>query len=67
MGSVGCFMPERRVITPYEMDQMTPEERAAAVRAGTVLSLDELPEEFRQRVVDRAQMLSQRIGSSPKK
>jgi hypothetical protein len=60
-------MPERRVITPDEMDQMTPDERAVAVRAGTVLSLDELPEEFRQRVVDRAQMLSQRIRSSPKK
>jgi hypothetical protein len=55
------------VITPDEMDQMTPDERAAAVRAGTVLSLDELPEEFRQRVVDRAHILSQRIRSNPKK
>jgi hypothetical protein len=56
-----CSMTDRRVITPDEMDRMTADERAAAVGAGTVLSLDELPGEFRQRVVDRAEMLSQRI------
>jgi hypothetical protein len=45
---------ETQIITVAEMDRMTPGERAAAVRKGTILNRDELPEDFRRRIEERA-------------
>ncbi len=56
-------MALRPVITADEMDRMSPEERAAAVRAGTILSLDELPENFRNRIIERARVLNEQFRS----
>ncbi|HUP76799.1 MAG TPA: hypothetical protein VM282_27435 [Acidimicrobiales bacterium] len=39
------------LITATALDAMSPDERAAAVRAHIVTDLDELPTGFRQRVV----------------
>ncbi len=55
-------MPERHVITPHEMDRMSPSERAEAVLAGELHSLDELPEAFRRRVVERAAAIEARLS-----
>ena len=41
-----------RLLTAPELDAMTPDQRAAAVGERIVTNLDELPAEFRQRVVD---------------
>ena len=56
-------MQERRVITPDEMDRMSPSERAEAVQAGELHSLDDLPEPFRRRVVDRAAAIEARLAA----
>ncbi|MEO5839158.1 MAG: hypothetical protein ABIQ73_21015 [Acidimicrobiales bacterium] len=39
------------LLTAAVLDSMSPDERAAAVRAHIVTDLDELPADFRQRVV----------------
>ncbi len=39
------------LLTVAVLDSMSPDERAAAVRAHIVTDLDELPADFRQRVV----------------
>lgn len=49
---------ERRITTPAEMDQMTPQQRADAVRESVVHSLDELDPAFRARVEARARKLA---------
>ncbi len=54
-------MSEMQIITVQEMDRMTPDERAAAVRKGTILNREELPEEFRQRIEERAILAAQRM------
>lgn len=54
-------MDNRRVITPAEMDHMTPNERAAIVDAGVLHSIDDLPEPFRSRVLAKAVQLEQEL------
>jgi hypothetical protein len=49
-----------RIITPAEMDKMTPQERADAVTAGTVTNWDEVPEPFRSVVLATASELGER-------
>ena len=49
------------VITPAEMDHMTPNERAAIVDAGVLHSIDDLPEPFRSRVLAKAVQLEQEL------
>ena len=44
------------------MDRMTPGERAAAVRKGTILNRDELPEDFRRRIEERAILAAKRLS-----
>jgi hypothetical protein len=51
-----------QIIKVDEMDRMTPDERAAAVRKGTILNRDELPDEFRQRIEARAILAAQRLN-----
>ena len=41
----------RSLLTASELDAMSPDERAAAVADRLVTDLEELPDEFRQRVV----------------
>ena len=45
-------------ITAAALDAMSPDERAAAVRDHIVTDLDELPAEFRQRVVATGERLA---------
>ena len=47
----------RKLLTAAELDQMTPDQRAAAFRERLVKDLDELPADFRQRVEETARRL----------
>jgi hypothetical protein len=55
-------MASTPIITVAEMDRMTPDERAAAVRKGTILNLDELSEDFRRRIEERAVLAAERLS-----
>lgn len=55
---------ERELLTAAEMDTMTPDERAAAVRERIAPDLDELPEGFRTRIEQTAQRLATELGST---
>lgn len=46
-----------RIITPADMDDMSPQERADAVAAATATSWDEVPEPFRSEVLATARTL----------
>jgi hypothetical protein len=48
-----------KLLTAAELDQMSPDERALALRAGIVKELDELPADFRQRVTATAEVLAE--------
>jgi hypothetical protein len=54
-------MEPRQLITAKQMDTMTPAERAEAVDVGTVHNLEELPVEFRNRIVAKAKSLEGRL------
>jgi hypothetical protein len=49
---------ERKLLTAPELDGMSPDERAAAVNERVVTDLDELPSEFRDRVVATGRRLA---------
>jgi len=49
---------ERKLLTALELDEMSPDERAAAVNDRVVSDLDELPAEFRDRVVATGRRLA---------
>jgi hypothetical protein len=51
------------LITAAALDDMSPDERAA-VRERIVTDLDELPAEFRQRVVATAERLARQRGGT---
>ncbi len=51
-------MSDRPFISVDELELMTPNERLAAVRDRVVTDLDELPEDFRSRIIATAQSLS---------
>ncbi len=48
-----------RLIIAEELDAMSPDERARVVREHVVTNLDEVPEDFRQRVETTASRLAQ--------
>jgi hypothetical protein len=52
----------QRVVTAAELDQMTPDQRAAVFNERIVTSLDDLPDEFRQKVIDTAHRLANQLG-----
>ena len=52
-----------RALTAAELDQMSPDQRAAALRDRLVTDLDELPETFRQRVEETARRLAEQLPS----
>lgn len=54
-----------RVITAEEFDKMTPNERAAAVRAGIVTDWNEVPSEFRERVIATAKRIAAERADRP--
>lgn len=43
-------MTDREVITADDLDRMTPDQRAAAVRASIVVDWDQVPSEVRARI-----------------
>jgi hypothetical protein len=53
-----------RIITAQELDQMTPDERAAAFDERIVRNLDDLPSEFRDRVEARGRQLAEELRSA---
>jgi hypothetical protein len=57
-------MTERRLITATELEEMTPDERAAVVNERIVIDLDELPPEFRARVLDSGLRLAADRGNT---
>ncbi len=52
------LMTERKLITATELEEMTPDERAAVVNERIVTDLDELPPEFHTKVVATGQKLA---------
>jgi hypothetical protein len=53
-----------RIVTAHELDQMTPDERAAAFDERIVRNLDDLPSEFRDRVEARGRQLAEELRSA---
>lgn len=53
-----------RIVTAEELDQMMPDEHAAAFDAAIVRSLDDLPSEFRTRVEARGRQLADELRVS---
>lgn len=50
-----------RLITAAELDEMTPDQRAAAFNDRIITDLDELPDDFRQKVIDTAHRLAAQL------
>jgi hypothetical protein len=46
------------LITAAELDEMTPDQRAAAFNDRIITDLDELPDDFRKKVIDTAHRLA---------
>ena len=57
-GTIGEVSEHRPLLTASELDAMSPDERAAAVADRLVTDLEELPDEFRQRVVSTGARLA---------
>ena len=53
---------KRDVVTAAELDEMSPTERAEAVRARVIDDLDQLPQSFRSRVEASARSLSNELN-----
>jgi hypothetical protein len=53
-----------RIVTAEELDPLSPNERAAAVDAHIVTSIEELPERFRIRVLQTGQRLAAEIKAA---
>ncbi|MGI8662931.1 MAG: hypothetical protein ACR2LQ_06935 [Acidimicrobiales bacterium] len=53
-----------KVITAAEFDEMTPDERAACVAEGLVTNWDDVPADFRDRLVATAKRLVAERGIS---
>jgi hypothetical protein len=64
-GSLPSMAESRKLLTAAELDQMTPDQRAAAVREHVVTDLDELPASFRRRVEETAGRLSDQLQPRP--
>jgi hypothetical protein len=54
-----------RIITAQELDEMTPDERAASFADRVVRDLDDLPSDFRARVEARARKVAAEQPSPP--
>ncbi|HUP70856.1 MAG TPA: hypothetical protein VM142_13730 [Acidimicrobiales bacterium] len=56
---------DRDLMAAAELDELSPSERAQAVREGLVKDLDQLPESFRRRLEDSARRLSAALNRHP--
>ena len=54
----------RDVLTATELDELSPSERAQAVKEGVVEDLDQIPEGFRRQVEATARRLSAALNQS---
>jgi hypothetical protein len=54
----GALVTKRKLMTATELEEMTPDQRAAVVNERIVTDLDELPPEFRAKVVASGQRLA---------
>ncbi|HUP69967.1 MAG TPA: hypothetical protein VM142_09150 [Acidimicrobiales bacterium] len=55
---------DRDLMAAAELDELSPSERAQAVREGLVKDLEQLPESFRRRLEDSARRLSAELNQS---
>ncbi len=55
---------DRQLLAASDLDAMSPDERAAALAERVVTDLDVLPDEFRQRVLDKGSRLAAERRSS---
>jgi len=55
---------KRDVLKAAELDELSPSERAEAIREGVVKDFDEVPEDFRRRVEATARRLSADLSHS---
>jgi hypothetical protein len=51
----------RKPLTAAELDVLSPDQRAAAVRDGLVTDLDDVPDEFRRRVINTGRRLADEL------
>lgn len=56
---------DRELISADDLDLMTPDERARAFDEHLVADLDEVPPEFRARIVETARRLSVELPTAP--
>jgi hypothetical protein len=57
-------MNNERITTAEELNQLSPNERAAAVDAHVVTTIDGLPDHFRKRVLETGQRLAAEIKAA---
>lgn len=57
----------RRLITAAEMDEMTPDQRAAVIDERIVTDWDEVPEGFRHKVIATAQRLADELDQQQRR
>jgi hypothetical protein len=57
--------PQRKLLTVEELDSMTNAERDAAFNDSVVSDLAELPDDVRDRFIERGRQLSRELHSSP--
>lgn len=55
------MVSKRKMLTAAELDEMSPDERAAAVNAGVIHDLAELPDGFRRRVERTGERLAEEL------
>lgn len=54
---------KRKILSAEQLDAMTPDQRAAAFDERIVDDLDELPEEFRNRIMETGRRLGEQLRS----
>lgn len=55
---------DRKILSAEELDAMTPDQRAAAFDERIVCDLDELPPEFRDRIMETGRRLGEELRST---
>lgn len=55
---------KRKILSAEQLDAMTPDQRAAALDERIVHDLDELPEEFRNQIMETGRRLGEELRST---
>jgi hypothetical protein len=54
----------QKMVTAADLDLMSPNERAEAFAERVILDLDELPEEFRSKVLETSAVLAAKLAAA---